>query len=266
MLQLKIPDDLKQAPQPFLFREWFLGSPVRRWMEYERRNDHVTRLAGPGPGRRILDVGCDWGYACMSIARSGAEAWGVDIDRDAIAYGLQLAEANGIGIHLSYAHARRLPFADRRFDAITAIETIEHIPSAELHAVFQELSRVLKPGGVVVLSTPNPVGLTELAKRALGRSRRLRRRFYGSYHDEGRTRVLPGGDLMVDGLVSPADLKRALAGTGLALARADYIVFVSKFLPAWLLAPAKAAEWVLERTPLVRRLASTSVYLLDKVC
>jgi 2-polyprenyl-3-methyl-5-hydroxy-6-metoxy-1,4-benzoquinol methylase len=123
---------------------------------------------------------------------------------------------------------------------------------------------VLRPGGVVALSTPNPRGLSELAKRVLRRSRRLRSRFYGSYHDQQKTRVLPSGDVMVDALVTRQELERSLSGSGLAVVRSDYIVFVSKFLPSWLLAPAKAAEWILERVPFIRRLASTSVYLARK--
>jgi cyclopropane fatty-acyl-phospholipid synthase-like methyltransferase len=97
-------------------------------MEYERRNVHVARLTGPGPGRRILDVGCDWGYAGMLMAQAGAEVWGVDIDQASIAFGMRLAAANSLTIHLVYANARSLPFPDCHFDAITAIETIEHIP------------------------------------------------------------------------------------------------------------------------------------------
>jgi 2-polyprenyl-3-methyl-5-hydroxy-6-metoxy-1,4-benzoquinol methylase len=262
VIKLDLPQALQQGPQPFLFTEWFGRSRVRRWMEYERRNEYVARSIGPRPGRRVLDVGCDWGYACMCLARAGVEAWGVDIDQASIDFGLRLAEANSIRIRLGHANARSLPFADSFFDAIISIETIEHVPSEDRSLVFREMSRVLKPGGLIALSTPNPGGIAERAKRLLGRSPRLRRRFYGSYHDGRQPKVLPSGDLMVDLVLDKSEVLGLLRDTGLKLERTRQIVFVTKFLPEWLLAPAKAAEWVLERTPGVRRLGSTSVYII----
>lgn len=257
-----IPDELQHAPQPFLFREWYCRSRVRRWMEYDRRAEFVLGLVRPGPGRRILDVGCDWGYACLRLAQQGADAWGIDIDADSVEFGRKLAQANGVPANLQYASARELPFPDRRFDAVVSIETLEHVPREDRLPVFREMSRVLRPGGALALSTPNPAGLPELAKRLLGRSRFLRRRFYGSYHDEERVKVFPAGDRMVDLLLSGREVRNYAAAAGLEFIREFRIVFVTKFLPERLLAPAKPVERLLERMPLVRRLGSTSVYLL----
>jgi 2-polyprenyl-3-methyl-5-hydroxy-6-metoxy-1,4-benzoquinol methylase len=233
-------------------------------MEYDHRAGFVLGLVNPGPGKRILDVGCDWGYACMAMARAGAEARGIDIDKNSVEFGLRLAAANGIEVHLQYAHARALPFPDAHFDAVVAIETIEHVQVADRPRVFAEMNRVLKPNGVVVLSTPNPRGLSELAKRTLGRFRFLRRRFYGGYRDEARVKTFPWGDVMVDVLLARQELAQYLAGTNLRLQAACSIVFVTKFLPEWLLGPAKLVEAVLERVPLIQRFASTSVYVLRR--
>jgi 2-polyprenyl-3-methyl-5-hydroxy-6-metoxy-1,4-benzoquinol methylase len=260
---LAVPAALAGGPQPHLFAEWYSRNRVRRWMEYEHRAGFVIGLVEPRPGRMILDIGCDWGFACMTIAGTGARAWGVDIDRSSIEFGRRLAAANGISVDLQYANARALPFPDASFDAIVAIETIEHVPVAERAQVFREISRVLKPGGVAAISTPNPNGIAELAKRIFGRSRLLRRHFYGGYHDEMRLRTFPSGDIMVDILLNRHELQEHVAGTGLRILKHHRIVFVNKFLPPWLLGPAKVCEALFEHLPLIRRLGSTSVYLLE---
>lgn len=261
---LKAPSGLDIERAPFLFREWYWRSRVRRWMEYDRRNDLAVALARPAPGRRILDAGCDWGYTCLRLARAGAEAWGIDIDETSVEFGRRLAAENGIVVALQYANLRSLPFPDEHFDAITMVETIEHIPPAERQSALAEVRRVLKPAGRVIITTPNPHGLAELGKKLVGRVGFLRRRFSGSYHDDRRTRTFSTGDVMIDGLVTESELRAHVAQVGLRLLRAHRIVFVTKFLPEWLLPPAKAAEWLLERTPFVRRLASTSVYVLTR--
>lgn len=233
-------------------------------MEYTRRNTLAVQLAEPASGKRILDVGCDWGYACMRAAQAGAEAWGVDIDPNSVHFGRQLAAANRLNVNLQYGNVRSLPFPDEHFDAITAIEVIEHVPLPDRSTAFAEMSRVLKPGGRIVITTPNPNGLAELGKRLLGRSAFMRRRFYGSYHDELRTKVFPAGDVMVDVLVTGRELLIYATQAGLTMQKSLKIVFVTKFLPEWFLFPARLAEWLLERMPVARQLASTTVYVLAK--
>jgi len=259
---LRIPGGLSLDQTPFLFREWYCRSRVRRWMEYDRRNDFAARLAGPAPGRRILDVGCDWGYVCLRLARAGAETWGIDIDESSVEFGRHLAAANNLKVTLQYANVRSLPFPSEHFDAVTMVETIEHIPQSERPSALAEIRRVLRPAGRIIITTPNPCGLAELGKKLVGRVGFLRRRFSGSYHDDHRTRTFRTGDVMIDGLATESELRTCVAQVGLRLLEVHRIVFVTKFLPEWSLPPAKAAEWLLERTPVVRRLASTTVYVM----
>ena len=53
------------------------------------------------------------------------------------------------------------PYSDDSFDLVTCIETIEHVPEGELAPLISEMKRVLKPGGVLLITTPNEENLEE---------------------------------------------------------------------------------------------------------
>jgi SAM-dependent methyltransferase len=95
------------------------------------------------PHARILDVGCGTGYNLALLARHGAP-FGLDPS----ARGLALARA--MGRPLLRADAARLPFADASFDLVTSFDVMQCIPT-DREAV-REMARVVKPGGVVVVS------------------------------------------------------------------------------------------------------------------
>lgn len=102
-------------------------------------------------GKRVLDIGCGAGYGTHLLAEQAAEAIGVDIDAEAI----ERARKSYRRANLSYdvADCYGLPFSDGEFDAIVANEMIEHI---DRQADFlREAKRVLKPGGLFIVSTPN---------------------------------------------------------------------------------------------------------------
>ena len=72
----------------------------------------------PGDGRTFLEVGCNWGRWCVSAARSGYRAVGVDPSLDAIRAARRVAEQLGVDATYLVADARHLPFADASFDAV----------------------------------------------------------------------------------------------------------------------------------------------------
>ncbi|HET9269877.1 MAG TPA: class I SAM-dependent methyltransferase [Vicinamibacterales bacterium] len=92
---------------------------------------------------RILDVGCGTGYNLGLLARHGA-SFGLDLNER----GLSLAR--DIGRPLVRADTARLPFADGIFDLVTSFDMMQCIPT-DREAV-REMARVLKPGGVAVIS------------------------------------------------------------------------------------------------------------------
>src|SRR5215213_7304835 len=102
-------------------------------------------------GRRVLDAGCGLGYGARMLARSGAKSVvGVDI-AEAVVHAA--GETAGPDVDLQVGDVRALPFPDASFDAVVCFEVIEHVE--ERSETLAELRRVLAPGGIVLVSSPN---------------------------------------------------------------------------------------------------------------
>ncbi|MBM4245614.1 MAG: methyltransferase domain-containing protein [Deltaproteobacteria bacterium] len=106
-----------------------------------------------GTGARLLDLGCAYGFLVVEALDAGFDAIGVDASRFAI--GEAAAWARPAVGRLLAAHAERVPFADASFDVVTAFDVLEHVPRPELLLV--EAARVLRPGGLLVGATPDPL-------------------------------------------------------------------------------------------------------------
>jgi SAM-dependent methyltransferase len=98
------------------------------------------------PGDRVLDVACGDGFGVRMIAQRCANVVGVDIDAPSIA-----AARRATGGSFVVADATRMPFEDGYFQAVVSFETLEHVP---VDPFMREVRRVLAPGGVLLLSTP----------------------------------------------------------------------------------------------------------------
>lgn len=106
---------------------------------------------------RLLDVGCSSGAFLHTACRLGYRAEGVEPSADAA----QTASDAGLKVFTGYLEQAR--FADATFDAITLIEIVEHLRDAL--GLMRECARILKPGGVVLVTTPNAQSWTA---RAMG--------------------------------------------------------------------------------------------------
>lgn len=114
-------------------------------------------LGRPSSTVRLLDVGCSSGAFLQSALRLGFTAEGVEPSADAA----QTARAAGLTVFTGYLEQARFP--DASFDAITLIEIVEHLRDAQ--SLLRECTRILKPGGVVLVTTPNAHSWTA---RAMG--------------------------------------------------------------------------------------------------
>ncbi|HEV3193363.1 MAG TPA: class I SAM-dependent methyltransferase, partial [Polyangiaceae bacterium] len=95
----------------------------------------------------VLDVACGTGYGSRLLARC-ARVSGVDRNQDAV----ETARSRTAGRFL-VADVPPIPFADDAFDFVVSFETIEHIPNDV--EFIGEIRRVLRPGGTLLISTPN---------------------------------------------------------------------------------------------------------------
>ena len=108
-------------------------------------------LAGAGPGREILDVATGTGDLAIEMAGRGAKVIGSDFSEEML---LQ-ARSKNPGIDWEWANALELPYADDRFDAATVGFGARNF--SDLPRGIQEMARVVKPGGkVVVLEITTP--------------------------------------------------------------------------------------------------------------
>jgi len=111
------------------------------WIE-----EHVS------PGS-LLDVGCAMGYFLEVVQESGWQPWGVEISEYSYSTAARLWGERVFHGDLLSAH-----FAENRFDAVTMFDVIEH--QADPRESFKEVHRVLKPGGVLLLSTADTRSLS----------------------------------------------------------------------------------------------------------
>lgn len=117
----------------------------------------LMREAGAGtPEAPILDIGCGRGEWLELLHDSGLIGRGIDINRVFIdmcrSRGLEVIEGDAI------ESLREMP--DGSVGAITAMHVVEHLPFETAIALLDEARRVLRPGGLIILETPNPENLS----------------------------------------------------------------------------------------------------------
>jgi SAM-dependent methyltransferase len=128
-------------------------------------NEHVARYAFASrfaQGRRILDAGCGTGYGSAVLSPAGRSVIGVDVSIDAVRYAAE--HYADFGAVFLCAPCEQLPFRTGSFDLVVAFEVIEHLENWS--PMLEEARRVLSPGGLFIVSTPNKAFYAEFRKDA----------------------------------------------------------------------------------------------------
>ena len=141
------------VPDYFAFEARMRGSTAQ---VRERQRVYVDDFRGTGP---VLDVGCGRGELLVLLREAGVEARGVDADADMVAY------ARGEGLDVEQDDVLRYleRVEDGSLGGIFAGQVVEHLPPPALLALLGSAARKLRPGGLLVAETINP--LSPLALR-----------------------------------------------------------------------------------------------------
>ena len=111
--------------------------------------------------REVLDFGCGSGYLLDALLARNIPCAGADFSEDSVALVEKRLTGNSLfhGVQL----VRQLPtdIPDGRYDAVFLIEAIEHLLDDDLEATLTELQRIVRPGGVLIVTTPNDEKLAQ---------------------------------------------------------------------------------------------------------
>jgi 2-polyprenyl-6-hydroxyphenyl methylase/3-demethylubiquinone-9 3-methyltransferase len=149
-------------------------------------------------GLTIADIGCGGGLLCEPMARLGARVTGLDPASESIEAARIHAQAQGLEINYRAERAETLGQEGARFDAVFAMEVVEHVPDVPEFA--KVAASLVRPGGLMLLSTINRT-MKSYALAIVGA--------------EYVMRWLPIGTHRWDRFVTPNELASACKGAGL---------------------------------------------------
>jgi SAM-dependent methyltransferase len=139
----------------------FKSAQRQMWTHFHRLEVHTTppaahlaRVAGAGPGQRMLDVACGTGVVAVTAALKGAVVTGLDLTPALVEHARQNAALAGVSAEFVEGDAEALPFPDATFDVVTS--QFGHMFAPRPLVAIGEMLRVLKPGGTLAFSTWPP--------------------------------------------------------------------------------------------------------------
>lgn len=190
-----------------------------------RRIANVRSLLPPLAGRRFIDLGTGMGTFAIEAAREGAFATGIDLAPAALAAAHSVATSERIAASFVRADGASLPIRSGSVDVIAGADLTEHLDDVTFGRVLREVRRALKPGGILVLYTPNRAHIFEW----------LRERH-----------VMRDGDPSHIGLRTERELVDAVNAAGL---RVQVVRSLPSHLPVWNILERAFSRWV----PFMRR-------------
>ena len=209
---------------------------------YRRHLAVYEWIAARVAGAAVLDMACGEGYGSAVLARSAALVVGVDGNPEAYEH----ARLRYTGQNLSFAWGAVETYGEAgAFDAVVFLQTIEHV--VDPPAVLQHFARVLRPGGVVYVSTPNVLTLAPPGAAKSDNPWHLR-----EYRAEEFSELCRGtfGQVQVLGLFHARKLRVHAVALRLGWDRVHAALRVTKPFYGWFTPAIASSDFVLRGGPL----------------
>jgi ubiquinone/menaquinone biosynthesis C-methylase UbiE len=141
---------------PALSFRWLtaLYDPLLKWgMREHTFKQRLLDRAAVRAGQHALDLGCGTGTLTLMLKRAvpGANVTGIDGDRQVLAIARSKAKRARADIAWDYGLAAKLPYPDNSFDAVLSSLVLHHLATVDKRLAFQEIRRILRPGGRFVM-------------------------------------------------------------------------------------------------------------------
>jgi len=139
---------------------------VKRWFNRPDQISHYLSEVSDGPTKvelnmlnnlsntgTVLDVGCGVGRISLFLAEKGYKVIGVDVSESLIIKARELSKKKDLDINFIITDGIELPFDDETYDVIIGFKFLCYIPTSQLrHEYLKNLYRILKPGGILLLT------------------------------------------------------------------------------------------------------------------
>ena len=125
-------------------------------IEHKQRYLSILKIV---EGKTVLDIACGEGYGTSILSTKAKQIFGVDINPDLVEHaGQKYQDSN---IRFLHGSVDQIPLAPGSVDIIVSFETLEHVSAATQQQFLTEVRRVLRPGGLFIVSTPNRKNYTD---------------------------------------------------------------------------------------------------------
>lgn len=145
---------------PEKYEQWFT-TPIGKLVK-DTEVKLVDELLEVGSGEKILDAGCGTGLFTLDFLARGAQVVGLDISHEMLRYAMK--RTAGSPFFTVHGDMLYLPFKDNSFDKSVSVTAIEFIADAK--SAIDELIRVTRPGGSIVVATLNSLSSWAVRRRA----------------------------------------------------------------------------------------------------
>lgn len=134
---------------------------------------------------KLLDYGCGAGFLSRHMLINGYDTVSLDYSKSSCEHTKALL--NGLNAKVVYSQSTPSPLTDQSFDLVLSIETLEHLRDEWIDSYFEELHRLIRPGGYVLITTP--------FAEVLGNSRCICPNCHAKFHRWGHLRSVTDQDL-----------------------------------------------------------------------